>query len=748
MAEYQLLCWKLLYLDGGRPDARRIKSAKRGDFASDPDWDPVNFEIFEPGKKNKIPKDFDLRNSPIYWDPGVATGSHTGADNASALVDSTQSFVVDEHIDKWIFNVDDGSYAQITANTATSVVGALKLGSDNDWDIGDDYYIAEYYKGAAYPRTSPEIEQYLGANVVWHDSVSDLYGPAVAMQVFVNRREIYGDAENPLGAYAGNMTGRINNLELNQSKGGWRDILVREARYSRPLDLLIYYGWLNSFNSNVNGWNNEKVAQDLAKYNVLVFGDGIQDSGHGDYANTSVVIPRIKALNPQCLIFGYVTINQTLSNFEDGCDGWDTLGAHGIFLDEAGYDYGSVATNGRAAFNVKVDYVHDLTTSKLCFANAWNMDHIIGTVNDTSYPNTTWNSGVVESSLGVDDWYLLESSPINTDAFTGADGYQSKTDWIFRAEKAVSHRAAYSINLAAVGKVNSGNDEAKALFEFGFIAACMHTLEAFGVSDTLYGASSAKTDWYPRPDVSGLGIFGWKYPGVVVDTGDSDRYLAYTEFGRLVLDFSSDAELSFIEKKTEDYDDPSRYWKIDDHFEGQYLNNIWLPSNSGANSTIVKKVGSPSAQTFRAGDAVGRYATLLNAYQTIGVDQEPLMKAGIQLVHISNISVYFGLWDSVSDKIEFFADTGSGYWVARNTDGGATTSTITSVALDTDWHRFEICVTGSRVLFFIDRVLVAAHRADITVEEMYLRFQVVTDAGTVVREANLDYFWTRGKVGY
>ena len=31
----------------------------------------------------------------------------------------------------------------------------------------------------------------------------------------------------------------------------------------KPLNLLIYYGWLNSFNSATLGWNNESVAKEL-----------------------------------------------------------------------------------------------------------------------------------------------------------------------------------------------------------------------------------------------------------------------------------------------------------------------------------------------------------------------------------------------------------------------------------------------------------------------------------------------------
>ena len=64
---------------------------------------------------------------------------------------------------------------------------------------------------------------------------------------------------------------------------------IIKAGYQKPSNLLIYYGWINSFNSSVNSWTNEKVAQDMAKYDLIVLGDGVQDSGHGDYSNTEII---------------------------------------------------------------------------------------------------------------------------------------------------------------------------------------------------------------------------------------------------------------------------------------------------------------------------------------------------------------------------------------------------------------------------------------------------------------------------
>lgn len=422
------------------------------------------------------------------------------------------------------------------------------------------------------PLPNP-IEDFLDENalVTINTPSGSFVGEFHIMQTLVNRREIFNDDENPL--YDSTLTPilgsagyledhadriailetgrtidsiRILNLETIHGKLGWHNQDILTKTYEKPDNLLIYYGWINSFNSGVNGWNNEKVAQDMAKYNIIVLGDGVQAPTHGDYSNTQVVIARIKALNPSTKIFGYVTTNQSLANFKTKTDQWETLQVHGIFFDESGYDYGSVATNGRAAFNVKVDYVHDNTYANLCFINAWNIDHIIGTENDVSYPNTTYNAGPSASNLDEDDFYLLESFAVNTLAYTG--DYEAKADWLVRGEKATGHREEYGINLVASCVIQDGHANDQDLLDFAFTSAMIFNLEGFGSSDHYYGASSAKTEFLTRPDVSGIGEVYTLYPVVKVDVGDSDVYHRYTQFGKLSLDFSSGSEDSNIEK--------------------------------------------------------------------------------------------------------------------------------------------------------------------------------------------------------
>lgn len=419
--------------------------------------------------------------------------------------------------------------------------------------------IVAAHDGQELPPSS--IETFLDENaevtITPSDSTTSITGSFYIMQILVNRRELFNDIENPLydsnvtpilgdNGHLQDHTDRIDNLETIHGKLGWHNQEVIKATYQKPDNLLIYYGWPNSFNSAVNGWSNEKVAQDMAKYSIIVLGDGVADPGHGDYSNTEVIIPRIKALNPDAKIFGYVSVNQSLSNFQSEVDDWDDLEVHGIFMDEAGYDYGSTTTNGREAFNTKVDYVHNQTYSSLCFVNAWNMDNIIGTENDTSYPNTTWNPNLVASNLTYYDYYLLESFAVNTLAY--GSNYETKTDWAARGDKATGHRYTYGINLVGSCVIQDGHADTTALLDFAFTSAMMFSLDAFGSADHYYGASSAKNTFIERPNICGLGTVYELSPTVQVDSGDSDVYHRYVQFGKLSVDFSSSAQVSTISK--------------------------------------------------------------------------------------------------------------------------------------------------------------------------------------------------------
>lgn len=388
---------------------------------------------------------------------------------------------------------------------------------------------------------------------VMEDTPTGKKGVTLFMDLLALMKELYNEPSNPLyeenfqkfvgsGGREQEHLNRTNNIEVIHGKTGWHRREIEEAKYLKPADLLFYYGWLNSFNYPDNSWNNQKVARDMAKYYMIVLGDGIQDPSHGDYSNTQTIINRIKQINPKTLIFGYVTVNQSQGNFETKATQWNTLGVHGIFMDECGYDYGIT----RETFNTRVDYVHNLSSANTCFVNAWNMDHIIGTANDPSYPNSTYNPNLLASNLDADDWYLLESFSVNTSSYVPTDGYEPKDQWSSRGFKAIGHRDTYGINLAGVGIINNDNSKGQELFAFSFTSACMFALDAYGTSDTSYGASSAIVNYWDRPSVSEMGNIWSPATSVQQDVEDANKFWRFTEFGSFSVDFSDNAQESKI----------------------------------------------------------------------------------------------------------------------------------------------------------------------------------------------------------
>jgi len=454
----------------------------------------------------------------------------------------------------WIEDVDEEVTLKqelVDDQTSEDAVNAISIDSSTLINTDPGVTIA----GTLDTTDSSSLDNFLDYNAETTDPLTGIIGPWDQMQILNHRREIYNDSSNPIyvadrtailgeTGYLVDHANRINNLETIHGKLGWHYQQVIQATYTRPKDALFYYGWLNSFNSSVNSWNNESVAQDMAKYSLLVFGDGIQASDHGDYANTQVIIPRVKALNCYSEIYGYVTCDQAFGDFTSKVNEWETLQVDGIFIDEAGYDYGRT----RAEFNQRVDYVHSMTYANTCFANAWNTDHILGVTNDPSYPDSTFNDSSAESNLTLNDWILLESFPVNTSSYSSNQGYESASDWAVRGVKAQGLRATYGVNFASVNIINNDNTDSTALSNFSFISSMMFSLEGHGTSDTFYGASSAAVNYYPRPDISQMGVVYNLNCAVQVDVNDSSVYHRYSPNAKMSLDFSVGAHSSTITK--------------------------------------------------------------------------------------------------------------------------------------------------------------------------------------------------------
>ncbi len=242
--------------------------------------------------------------------------------------------------------------------------------------------------------------------------------------------------------------------------------------------VLFYYGYPSSFNYHVNGWDPTRVAQDMSRYNMVVLGAGIEHPAHLDHNNTVTIISQL----PSTAVYGYVTLNQHEAAVCAEIDQWNDMGVAGIFLDEAGYDFGT----GRAVFNRIVNHIHTRSSADAVFVNAWNPDHVLGTADDVSYPNSIYNPEMEPSSIIAGDYYLLESCPIHNNRFR-----MSEYD-VAKCNKCVAHRSEHGVSLASVSTIWNRHPTGWILHHRHAMVADSFSFDAHGTSDLWYGALSSQ----------------------------------------------------------------------------------------------------------------------------------------------------------------------------------------------------------------------------------------------------------------
>lgn len=115
------------------------RSSNVGFVLGQPTAPSVPVEITEAGSTSSI-----TWTIPVHPQKSiVALGSTTGVDGSASCIDADQSFIVNELAGKTIKNLTDKSEATIISNTANQIVGTLSGGTDNDWDLGDEYQVID-----------------------------------------------------------------------------------------------------------------------------------------------------------------------------------------------------------------------------------------------------------------------------------------------------------------------------------------------------------------------------------------------------------------------------------------------------------------------------------------------------------------------------------------------------------------------------------------------------------------------------
>lgn len=251
--------------------------------------------------------------------------------------------------------------------------------------------------------------------------------------------------------------------------------------------LLIYYG----IPLGVNQVKDEEAAAEIfSQYDVIVFGEGLEEPTHNYHSSTKTIIEMIRERKPNIRIFGYVdlgitTVNHSIVTMKKKVEKWKVMGASGVFLDDAGHDYGV----SRERMNEIVRYVH--AKGMPAFVNAWDPDHVMG---KAIHP--TYNPKGLPSAIGSNDIYLMEDFLIPTDITTAKSPSAFRTSFRKKMESMLHYRKQIGFQVMSISEVDYSwsTDAVRKFFRMNEVTAAVFSLDAYGIAPVNYSASRASMD--------------------------------------------------------------------------------------------------------------------------------------------------------------------------------------------------------------------------------------------------------------
>lgn len=215
--------------------------------------------------------------------------------------------------------------------------------------------------------------------------------------------------------------------------------------------LLILYSPPNIIDAK---YSDDYAAATLCRYDDVLLGSGLEDSGNAYHASTQAIIQKVAAISPSTVIWGYIdagvtTGNLSLATIQAKVDAWVAMGAGGIFLDTFGYDYHTP----RSRQNSILGYVHSKGVGAMI--NVWNPDDALSSTVDLTY-----NPSGTATVAGANDVLLLESWVCNSDSYPSPH-YTTISDIKTRADKAVAYRTSLGIRIYSANiMLHTGTDDA------------------------------------------------------------------------------------------------------------------------------------------------------------------------------------------------------------------------------------------------------------------------------------------------
>lgn len=281
--------------------------------------------------------------------------------------------------------------------------------------------------------------------------------------------------------------------------------------------LAVYYGYPSLVN-NAGGFL-QAAYNAFAPYDIIVFGEGLEEPEHSDHAFTDQLIDML--VNAGKEVYGYVdlgvsTRNHSYTTLTNKMSLWRAMGATGIFLDDYGYDYETPRVRQTNA----VAYAHKIGCG-VC-ANAWEPADALGALYNAQY-----NPNQLPTLLDARDAILAESFVIMT------GGYDNATSWIEKSHELVHYTTQAQTRVWCLTTSTSTSDYSLAKWWYACDAAILYGFAASGWGEPNFSATGEqahKLPWRPSRRV---------YIGTAIVTradGAMPTNAMFTEEGRWYLD--------------------------------------------------------------------------------------------------------------------------------------------------------------------------------------------------------------------
>jgi hypothetical protein len=299
----------------------------------------------------------------------------------------------------------------------------------------------------------------------------------------------------------------------------------------RPRKLLIYYGTPWSFNKINNNNNKENVARDMAQYDDIILGVGIESETHSAHNQAVHIIQRVSQINRRVKFYGYIPLGMLnwnskydIDEVKNRINKWKRIGAKGIYFNEFGYDYGVT----RERQNAAVSYAKE--NGLQVAVNGWNPDQIFG-----SDFNIINNSNSADTVLGEGDFYLMEGYAIKEGKYDSYNNLNWKQNSVNMYRNKLNF-GVWSVTTNSLERATMYNEDDANKWNYAWYLALINGHNSVGWGEYLFSCCEPNNDmssFHPRPNSN----IGSRFTSNIISTLENgDTILTRnTDTGRITV---------------------------------------------------------------------------------------------------------------------------------------------------------------------------------------------------------------------